>query len=239
MVGKGSRTVLLLHGWGDSRTTFEALSARLGKTYRVVAVDLPGFGGSQQPPEAWGLDEYAAWVSAFLDKLAIKPYAVVGHSNGGSIAIRGLSTNVLQADRLVLVASAGIRNTASQGLRRKLWGAVAKAGKAGTLALPRSTRQKLRGKLYAAAGSDMLVAEHMQGTFRRVVNQDVQVDAAGLSQPTLLIYGTLDDATPLAYGQAFAGVISQSKLIKIEDAGHFVHQERPGEVAAVIEEFLK
>ena len=76
----------------------------------MVAVDLPGFGGSEAPPAAWDLDDYAAFLEAFLRKLALDwPYAIIGHSNGGALAIRALSSGTLKADKLVLLAASGVR----------------------------------------------------------------------------------------------------------------------------------
>lgn len=239
VTGSGARAVVCLHGWADSSHTFDALSVELGKAYTVVTLDLPGFGGSTRPKEAWGLDEYAAFVAAFLKKIDIEPYAIVGHSNGGAIAVRGLATGILSAEKLIMIASAGVRKTAGQGLHRGLWGSIAKVGKVGASVLPRSTRQKLRGKLYTVAGSDMLVAEHMQETFKRVVGQDIRGDAASLSLSTLLIYGADDDATPPSYAQMFAKSMKRATLLVIPGSGHFVHQEKGKEVGEAIGEFLK
>src|SRR5438552_1207066 len=102
-IGKG-KTILLLHGWGDTSTTFSKLIEQLQGHYEIVTVDLPGFGATQAPPSAWGLDDYAAFIKAWLHKLQIEDiYAVVGHSYGGSTAIVGLSNGDFDARRLVLI----------------------------------------------------------------------------------------------------------------------------------------
>src|SRR6476661_9108767 len=88
--GKGS-TILLLHGWADQSHTYDALTECLKKDYEVVRLDLAGFGGSQPPSEAWGLDEYAQYVGAFVEKIGISPIAIVGHSNGGAVSIKALA----------------------------------------------------------------------------------------------------------------------------------------------------
>ena len=109
--------LLLLHGWGDRLETFDAITSMLQKTFTVVRLDLPGFGGTEAPQETWGLEQYAGFVSDFMTKLDIpKPRALIGHSNGGAVAITGLAHKTLQADRLILLASAGIRNR--HGLRK-------------------------------------------------------------------------------------------------------------------------
>src|SRR5687767_7106943 len=99
--GKG-RPVLLLHGWGDSAAGLQKLQAALARKHRVIALDLPGFGGTQPPENAWGLDDYAYFVDHFLAKTDTKQLkALIGHSNGGAIAIRGMARGWLSADRLV------------------------------------------------------------------------------------------------------------------------------------------
>ena len=231
------KLVVLLHGWGDSAAGLQALQAALAKDYQVLCLDLPGFGSSQAPPAPWGLDNYAQFVGHLLEKTRhTKVYAIVGHSNGGAIAIRGLARGWLQADRLVLMASAGIRGVYKG--RVKAIRLVTKAGKALTAPLPGRVKKRLRQTVYSTVGSDMLVAEHLQETFKRVVTDDVRTDAAHLSQPTLLLYGEADTATPPTYGEAYHQIIPTATLEVLAGAGHFVHLERPHEVQRAIKGFL-
>jgi pimeloyl-ACP methyl ester carboxylesterase len=234
--GKG-KVVVVLHGWGDNSAGLSALCDHLSKQYDVIAVDLPGFGGTVPPPVAWGLDEYAHFVRAFLQKLGVNNvWAFVGHSNGGAMAIRGLANGDLEAEKLVLLASAGIRNVYKG--RNKALRIITKTGKLFTMPLPSAMKQKIRRKVYKTVGSDMLVAEHMQETFKRVVTDDVRADAARLALPVLLVYGEDDDATPVWYGEQFHELIPTSTLEILPGAGHFVHLDRPAEVGRAIREFL-
>ncbi len=235
-VGKG-RVVLLLHGWGDSLAGFRELQTAIGKDHMVVAVDLPGFGQTQAPVGVWGLDDYAVFVQSFISRLGLKVAVLVGHSNGGAIAIRGLASETIKADKLVLLSSAGIRGESKGKL-----GAiqlVTKTGKILTSSLPSGIRNKLRRKVYSAAGSDMLVAEHLQETFKKVVSQDVRADADNLTLPTLIIYGAEDRTTPASYGELFAELIKRSRLEIIDNAEHFVHHDQPEQVRSLIAEFIK
>ncbi len=235
--GKG-RVVLLVHGWGDNAAGLKALQAALAKKYKVIALDLPGFGSTQAPPEPWGLDNYAYFVAHFLDKIEARNLrAIIGHSNGGAIAIRGMARGWLSADKLILVASAGIRGEYKG--RVKALRMITKAGKALTTPLPKSVKQRLRKKVYTTVGSDMLVAEHLQETFKKVVEDDVRADAARLTLPTQLIYGDVDDATPLAYAKLFNEAIKGSKLEVLPGAGHFVHIDQPEVVTKLIQGFLQ
>lgn len=234
--GKG-KLVVLLHGWGDSAKGLTDLRNRLAEKYQVLALDLPGFGATQPPDDVWDLDDYADFTSATLQKINLgNTYAVIGHSNGGALAIRAFSLNKLEAEKLVLIAASGIRSGAS--IKRLLLKVVAKVGNIATIWMPERYRRALRQSLYGAAGSDMLVVPHLQETFKRTVRQDVQQDAAKITTPTLLIYADNDQAVPVADGQTYHRLIKNSQLEVITDAGHFVHLDQAPKVIKLIEEFL-
>ena len=234
--GEG-RVVVLLHGWGDQAKGLDVISRALDSKFMIIAVDLPGFGGSQPPNKAWRLDDYAKFIAKFLEKIKVQSvYAFVAHSNGGAIAIRGLSKGTLSSGRLVLLASSGIRNQYKG--RNKALRVIAKTGKLIATPLPASVKSKLRSSMYKRIGSDMLVAEHLQETFKGIITDDVQADAATLTLPTLLIYGTKDLSTPMRYGELFNKLILGSKLKLIESAGHFVYLDKPQAVINSVKEFL-
>lgn len=230
-----SPTVLILHGWGDDSRSWHNFATKLAESYRVLVPDLPGFGGTQAPPSPWSLTEYAQFVRTFTDKLSVQPSLIIGHSNGGAIAIHALATERLCADKLVLLASAGIRDNAKG--KKRLLKLIARTGKAVTLVLPSGTTRRLKQRFYGSIGSDLLVAEHMQETFKRVVGQDVQADAANLKLPVFLIYGEADAATPVLYGQQFHELITGSILEVLPGVGHFVHLEAPDKVIEALRTF--
>ncbi len=230
--------MLLLHGWGDSLAGLAQLQKELAAQYEVLAIDLPGFGGTQAPQAAWDLDDYARFIAAALQKLELKqPYAVIGHSNGGALAVRSVSMGLLKPEKLILLAASGVRtNSAAKRVSLKI---IAKTGNAATIWMPERYRKGLRKSLYGAAGSDMLVAPHLEDTFKKTVRQDVQADAVVIDAPTLLIYAADDDAVPVADGKQYHSLIPNSRLEIIKEAGHFVHIDQPEQVTRLIQEFLK
>ena len=236
MQGSG-RTLLLLHGWGDSLVGLAGLSNSLSAKYQVVSLDLPGFGTTQPPSAVWNLGNYASFVKDFLVKLQLKPYAVIGHSNGGALAIHAVASGEISTKKLVLLAASGIRT--GHSTRRFVLKAVAKTGNVATFWLPKKTRQNLRKKLYGAAGSDLLVVEHLQETFKQTVRQDVQADAAKLQLPTLLLFADQDKAVPISDGHTYNKLIKNSHLEIISGASHFLHLDEPLKVTQEIEYFLK
>ncbi len=236
---KTSQVALLLHGWGDNKDTFSKLQLMLAKSYYVVSVDLPGFGGSEKPPEAYNLEKYALFTESFLKKLSIDPSnlaLVVGHSNGGAIAIKALANRYLTSKYLVLLASSGVRT--SYKAKKKALRLLAKAAKLPTKLLPGSAQDRIKKRVYNAIGSDMFVAEDLQDTFKSVVSEDLVAESSKISAKTLLVYGDYDTATPPAYGRKFAQSIKGSKLVIVPEADHFLHQTHASQVQEVIKEFL-
>ncbi len=234
-VGEG-KVIICLHGWGDTSDTFSKLIEQLKDRYLIYAVDLPGFGSSQAPPEAWGLSEYADFVASWLEKINIKKiYALIGHSNGGAIAVQGLADGSLKSEKLVLLASAGIRD--QNQLRKNILSALAQIGKIIMSPLNSTTKKRLKSKAYQAIGSDIAVAPKLEESFRKIVRQDIQSAAQKLQMPALLIYGDKDQQTPLYYGELLAKVITGSKL-EVISSGHFVHQEQPEQIVDLLADFL-
>lgn len=229
------KVLLMIHGWGDSGRTFSALAKELEDKYQVVSLDLPGFGATQAPPELWGTADFAAFVKNFVDKLAINPYAILGHSFGGPVAMY-LTQGSHKYKKLILLASAGIRN--KKPIQSKLFKLTAKAGKGTLYALPAHKRNQLKRRLYGSIGSDALLLPHMEKIYRRIIGEDMRRDAEHIHLPTLLIYGSKDKATPPGDGLVLHKLINGSEL-KVIDAGHFLHQEQPDHVAALIREFLR
>ncbi len=237
-LGTASRTVVIVHGWGDKAQAWQDFAANLAGSYTVIIPDLPGFGQTQAPDRAWRLNDYANFIAQFLRKIDVQKIdCFIAHSNGGAIVLRGLGTGTLAAEHLVLLASAGIRGEYKG--RMKALRYMAKTGKLLTKPLPVSVQKKLRRKLYTTVGSDMLVAEHLQETFKKIITDDVRVDATCVNIPTLLIYGQQDVSAPVRYGQLFHEVMPNSTLEIIAGAEHFVHLDQPQRVLGLIKEFLR
>lgn len=230
--------IVMLHGWQDSLHTFDALAEPLGSKFRVIRPDLPGFGGSEIPRTAWDVGMYTQFVAALVAKLKVEPYAYIGHSLGGRIMLKGLGGGGLQAEKAVFIASAGLAKTAT--VRNRLFAAAAKTGKTATAVWPLTKlRPALQARLYQRAGSDLLGAGPLKQTFLNIVREDLSQAARQVDVPALLIWGELDDQTPLADGQRLAhSLMPQATLKVINGAGHFVHHSHALQVEAQIKEFL-
>lgn len=234
------KTVLLVHGWSDRLQTFQAIIPSLSERYSILALDLPGFGKSQAPKDVWNLDNYAQLIADFMKKVKVDDdlLAVVGHSNGGAVAIRGVALGLLSPKKLVLLSSSGVRDTAK--IKRLVVKIIAKTGKVAAFWLPQKTKKRLQKKLYGTVGSDMLVTPELKETFKKTVRQDIQADAARIELPTLLIYGDQDKATSIdVIGKKLHRLIKGSRLESVSGADHFVHQAESEQVGALLIKFLQ
>lgn len=234
--GRG-KAIVCLPGWADNTTSFAKLVDQLKDRYQLIVLDLPGFGGTESPPNAWSLEDYAGFVCDWLKKININNLeAIVGHSYGGAVAITALAEDHQLANKLVLLAAAGVRG--KRGLRKRLLKTTAKVGKLPLYLMPASKRRKLRRNFYNAIGSNLTLLPHMEQTFKRIIGEDVRPAASQLKLPTLLIYGRRDKDTPPADGRKLQMVIENSQL-SILDAGHFLHQDEPQAVAKLIADLLE
>jgi len=90
----GDTTLLFVHGWGINRTYWEPQVNTFKKEYRVVTIDLPGFGESGKNRKSWTVENYAKDVSAVINALQLKHVILVGHSMSGAIVLETALTNL-------------------------------------------------------------------------------------------------------------------------------------------------
>jgi pimeloyl-ACP methyl ester carboxylesterase len=231
--------LLLLHGWGASKELMAPLAERL-HGYRIVAPDLPGFGATPPPHEAWGVDDYAAWVIALLDRLGIERAHIVGHSNGGRVAIALATAHPERVGRLVLTDSAGIRP--HHGLRYRWRVATFKLLRAASLWrwVPPAIRDIAQRRAALRGSTDYRAAS---GTLRasmvRLVNADLRPQLARLTTSTLLIWGARDQETPLSDARVMERLIPDAGLVVFEGSGHFAYAEEPDRFCRIVDVFLR
>lgn len=228
--------MLMLHGWGQSGSGFDSLVHRLSK-FRIIRLDLPGFGKSEMPTAAWGVGQYSDFLQQFLTKLGITPDIVVGHSLGGQIAVKAVADGTIKPKKLILIGAAVIRES-HRSARSRAFSVGAKVGKAVTN-LPglRQLQPSLRRRLYAATGNnDYNLAGPMKATFLKITKQDLQNEAGLIQQPTMIIWGDKDTETPVEQGRRLAYLIKGSQL-EVLSGGHFIFDDQPERVAETIERF--
>jgi pimeloyl-ACP methyl ester carboxylesterase len=226
------KAIVLLHGWGANIELFDGIFNLLKENYRVVALDMPGFGKTPEPNRVWGVPDYTRFVIKFIEALELEDVIILGHSFGGRVAILMASTDHaskfeeyprnFRISNLILVDSAGIKPVRTFKYYFKVY--TYKAGKK-ILGNPfvkwlwpdaLKNFKKGRGSADYAAASD-----RMKAILTKTVNLDLTENLPLIKQDTLLIWGSNDTATPLADGQKMEKLIPNSGLAVINGVGHY------------------
>jgi pimeloyl-ACP methyl ester carboxylesterase len=236
--------VLLLHGWGGSTVHMQPVAKRLADRYRTHCIDLPGHGHSPPPPASWGVPEHAALVADYIKAEATPPLPIIGHSNGGRIALY-MASHASYADlvkQLVLLAPSGI--TPKRALATRLKGTLARTVKTPFTWLPEPLQSPAldwlhHSLLWQALGSSdyNALSGVMRSTFVRTVNHHLDNDVHRITVPTLVFRG--EDDTAISDRQV------QYLVDHIPDAGrvdlpgdHYAHLHALDTVAAAVRHVL-
>jgi pimeloyl-ACP methyl ester carboxylesterase len=213
--------ILFLHGWGSNSTLWFNSLKNITLNKYCVFVDLPGFGKSEIPEIPWDLAAYVRFVTLFINKLGLPKVVLVGHSFGGSIAIKLAIEKPELISRLILVDSAGVR---SKNRRKTFIKSISQfvkpIFKIGFL-------QNVRRKIYHQIGSDYLELPLMQETYKKIISEDLSEILGNIKPPTFLIWGANDRETPLVEAEFMKREIPDSQLHIISHAGHFCFLDQP------------
>ena len=234
--------IVLLHGWGSNIKLFANLIDLLSKKYKVVAMDMPGFGESAEPPSAWCVDDYVEFVIDFLKDYNTDKVMLLGHSFGGRVIIKMNSRENLpfKITKVILVDSAGILPPKSnkKSFRTyyyKAGKAILSTGLAQKIAPDalENFRKKMGSADYAAA------SPLMRQVLVKVVNEDLEPLLPNIKCPALLVWGVNDTATPLSDGEKMEKLIPDAGLVKLENAGHYSFLDQQFTFNRVMSSFMK
>jgi pimeloyl-ACP methyl ester carboxylesterase len=218
--GEGDN-VLLLHGWGANIETMLPIAKALKDRYRVLAIDLPGFGLSDSPKIPWNSFNYADIVKKFIDILSLKDINLIGHSHGGRVSIILSSKYKDMVKKLILIDSAGLISKKNvkyyyKVLKYKLYKKV-------YFFINKNNESKLE-KFYKKFGSqDYQNAGNtvMRETLVKVLHDNIENRLSMIKVPTLIIWGENDTDTPIYMAEKLNKKIADSALIVLEKAGHY------------------
>jgi pimeloyl-ACP methyl ester carboxylesterase len=231
--------VVFLHGWGtDHRSFFRFLEGMSG-FFRAVAPDLPGFGGSDEPPSGWSVGDYADFVSDFLKELGISDAVMIGHSFGGRVLIKLASvTGQIGISKAVLVGSAGIRGGKARGsLRSYFYRAVKRVISVNAL----SKRFPLlleKWRTINGSADYRNASPRMRECLVKAVNEDLTPHLPDIKCPTLLIWGENDTSTPLSDARVMERLIPDAGLVVLKNAGHYPFLDQSYAFGRVLDSFL-
>ncbi len=236
--GQG-QPVILLHGWLTDLETMRPLTTNLVKNFKVYLVDVVGFGKSSLPDEPLNSVDFAEFLKEFMEKLNIENPVLIGHSNGGRIIINAVGRGIVKADKIVLIDSGGIKPKRSIDYYLKV--GVFKTGKLFLNILPNTKSIKeFKDRLRNKVGSSDYKASPvvMKDTLKVIINEDVKEILPNIKVPTLLIWGSLDTATPISDAKLMEKLIPNCGLVEYPYGSHFSYLENLENCKAVLDSFL-
>jgi pimeloyl-ACP methyl ester carboxylesterase len=221
--GNSPPRVVALHGWQRNGTDFATILEGLD----AVAINLPGFGVTPEPPSVWGSEDYANLVAIALAELG--PVIIVGHSFGGRVAVRLAARYPQLVKGIVLTGVPLVRLVpapkASLGFR--IVRSLARSGLVSQKALDRQ-RDKHGSPDYRAASGVM------RGVLVRVISENYRDDLALVEAPVRMVWGENDTQAPADAGLAASKLIAKATFREVPGAEHLLE----GDLAAAVREEL-
>jgi pimeloyl-ACP methyl ester carboxylesterase len=212
------KTLFFVHGWGADKSNLKSIYDQFTLNFRVISVDLPGFGESFVPEKTMGSTDYAAYIFKLIKLLDLREIVYIGHSFGGKIGIVLSHDYPGVIEKLVLINSSGLRakrniiwyiRVYSFKFMKKFYSSVLKDHDR-ILEL----KEKFGSTDYKNAGS-------MRDILVKTVSEDFSGYLPGIKCPVFLYWGDRDRDTPLWMAKKMNRLIPDSGLYIVKGGGHF------------------
>jgi pimeloyl-ACP methyl ester carboxylesterase len=249
-------TLVCIHGLGATKASFLPTVAALADSYRVVAVDLPGFGESDKPIGApYNAGWFAGAVFSMMDALEVDAAHLIGNSMGGRVAIEA---GLMASER---VPTMTLLSPALAWLRDRRWAAVVKALRPELGLVQLAPKQLTEGLVrrmipgaqngWAAAGVDEFLRAYFTPRGRAAfyaAARNIYLDEphgdegfwtrlADLAPRSLFVWGRKDQLVPIAFMKYVERTLPAARHLEL-DCGHVPQLEAPEATHKAIREFL-
>jgi pimeloyl-ACP methyl ester carboxylesterase len=230
--------------------TWDTWAQALSDDYRVISVDLPGFGLTGEDPSGIYTDQRSVEVlEAFLKELQIPKVVLVGNSMGGKFAWQFAARHPDQVAKLVLISPDGYASPGIEYGKKTEVPAIAELYRyffsktflvmnlEPAYANPKTLNDALVSRYY-----DLMLAPGVRGAIlarmQQTVLQDPVPSLATIKAPTLLIWGEKDAFIPIANSNDYLKVMPNAKRVSLPNIGHLPQEEQPSIGLQVLKDFL-
>ena len=255
---EGDRTdsipVVLIHGTGSSLHTFNDWATQLKRDYRVVRMDLPGYGLTGPfPDRSYSIDNYVDFLKHFLTSLGIKKCVLGGNSLGGGIAWNFTSKYPEMVDKLILIDASGYPSKAKSVPVAFKIAKIPVIKNIFTFITPRFVAKSSLENVFAdkTKVTDELIDRYFQLTLREG-NRQAFIDKLGtkkntatyhdiklIKQRTLVLWGDQDKLIPVEKAYQFHDDLPNDTLVIMKNVGHVPMEESPDLSLEAVIAFLK
>lgn len=223
--GTGTPRVLALHGWRRDHRDFDVTL----QGFDALALDLPGFGSTPPPEEAWGSAEYATALHPVLEEMQ-SPAVVIGHSFGGRVGVH-LAAQRPDAIAALILTGVPLLRRPSAGKPKLSFRVARTLNQAGLYSDERmnALRQKYGSEDYKVAQGVM------REIFVKVVNETYEDQLRAVRCPLALVWGADDTAAPLPMAEEAAAMVPGATLTALPGVGHMTPIQAPDALRAALE----
>jgi len=227
--GKKSKdTLVFLHGWGQNIEMMKPVADPFSEDFDIVIIDLPGHGSSEEPTSVYTVYDFVDCVKSLLDSLKIKNPILIGHSFGGKTSL--LYASMYDVKKLILFAPSYKKEIQKLSLKTKMLKTAKKV----------PGLKKLEGfaKKHIGSTDYKNASPLMRQILVETVNFDIRDKVPNIKCPTLLIWGTLDEAVDVSGAYELEKLIPDAGVVIYENCTHYAYLERLGQTINVLKSFL-
>ncbi len=224
----GEKPLVFLHGWGQNTEMMLPVAKPFIENHEVILIDLPGFGKSGQLDRPYEVSDYVELLHELLQKLDIKKPTLIGHSYGGKISL--LYASKYEVEKLVLFGSPFQKEIEKESLKLKTLRTLKK--------IPGINKLEGFAKKHIGSTDYKNASPVMRETLVKTVNLDITEEVKKIKAPTLLIWGTADEAVSIDRAYELEKLIPDAGLVVYENATHYAYLENLGQTISVMKSFL-
>jgi len=220
--------LVFLHGWGQNIKMMEPVALPFVDNFNIIILDLPGYGESEEPKTDYMVNDYVEILKELIDKLNLKNPSLIGHSFGGKISL--LYASKYSVNKLILFASPFKKEVNKISLKVKILKTLKK--------IPVINKLESYAKKHIGSTDYRNASDMMRKILVNTVNLDITEEVKKISCPTIIIWGTNDEAVDIKRAYELESLIKDSGLVVYENCTHYAYLERLNQTINIMNSFL-
>jgi pimeloyl-ACP methyl ester carboxylesterase len=257
--GGSGQPMILIHGSNASLHAWEPLEAQLGNDYRIITMDMPGHGlTGATPTHRYDVEEMVATVDGVATALGLDRFILGGNSMGGGVSWRYALAHPEKVQALLLLDAGGMPpRDGSAPPKSNIGFRIMRSSFGRWLGMSITPRFLIRQSLEGSVADPALITDPMVDLYwellrfpgnreatmmrfsRPYVDDGAARRAAGITAPTLVLFGKEDRIINPSAAESFRERIEGSEVVLMDGVGHLPMEEAPEATAAAISEFLE
>lgn len=226
--GGKKNPIVFLHGWGQNIEMMQPIAEPMQENHNIIILDLPGYGKSSEPTFCWTVQDYVECIHDLLHTLKVENPILVGHSFGGKISL--LYASKYPVAKMILFGSPFKKEIEKLSIKTKTLKALKK--------IPGLNKFEEFAKRHIGSTDYRNASPRMREILVDTVNLDITENVKKIKCPTLIVWGTLDEAVPLKRAYQLEQLIPDSGVVVYENRTHYAYLEDLGKTISIMHNFL-